>query len=271
MSQLHSLKLGDPQGQPALLAHCLLGHSGSWTRLIEALPEPLDALAFDIPGHGRSPMPADPGDYHALVAGVVGALATRPMLMIGHSFGAASMLRHALDHPASVTGLVLIEPVVFCAAFGTPEYGAHRQHEQAMHDALQSGDLLEAARRFLALNPGSPVFDALPAPVQAVMATQMRLLAATVDGLFHDSGRMLAPGRMEGFTDPVLIVLGSGTTPIFQAVARGLVARLPNAEVATIDGAGHMAPISHPEATARAIHGWMIRHGLSQNAKPRVG
>lgn len=271
MTKLHSRRLGDPGGRPALLAHCFLGHSGSCGRLIESLPVPLDALAFDMPGHGRSPMPDDPGDFHAMVAGAVGALVERPSLMIGHSFGAASMLRHALDHPGTVTGLVLIEPVVFCAAFDAPEYGPYRQQEQALHDAVIAGDLPEAARQFLALNPGSPVFDALPPPVQAVMAAQMRLVAATVDGLFHDSGRMLAPGRMEGFTAPVLIVLGSGTTPIFQAVARGLAARLPKAEVVVIDGAGHMAPVSHPEATAAAIHAWIQRHGLTENDKPRVG
>ena len=263
MTKLHSRKLGDPQGRAALLAHCFLGHSGGWGRLIEALPTPLDALAFDMPGHGRSPMPDAPGDFHAMVAAAVGAFVQGPSLMIGHSFGAASMLRHALDRPETVTGLVLIEPVVFCAAFGQPEYGPYRQQEQALHDAVITGNLPEAARQFLALNPGSPVFDALPPPVQAVMAAQMRLVAATVDGLFHDSGRMMAPGRLEGFSAPVLIVLGSDTTPIFQAVARGLVARLPRAEVAVIAGAGHMAPISHPEGTGAAIHGWMQRNGLT--------
>lgn len=271
MTKLHSRKLGDPQGRAALLAHCFLGHSGGWGRLIEALNTPLDALAFDMPGHGASPMPQDPGDFHAMVAGAVGAFATGPHLMIGHSFGAASMLRHALDHPETVTGLVLIEPVVFCAAFDQPEYAPYRQQEQALHDAVVAGDLPEAARQFLALNPGSPVFDTLPAPVQALMAAQMRLVAATVDGLFHDSGRMMAPGRLESFAAPALIVLGSGTTPIFQAVARGLTARLPHAEVAVIDGAGHMAPVSHPKATAAVLDGWLQRHGLAQDDKPRVG
>lgn len=263
MTRLHSRRLGDPGGQPALLAHCFLGHSGSWARLIEALPVPLDALAFDMPGHGRSPMPDAPGDFHALVAGAVGALADRPGLMIGHSFGAASMLRHALDRPDTVTGLVLIEPVAFCAAEGEPEYTAYRQQETALHDAVSGGDLPEAARQFLALNPGSPDYDALPPPVQAMMAGQMRLVAATGAGLFQDSGRMMAPGRLEGFGAPVLIVLGAGTTPIFQAVARRLLARLPRGELAVIEGASHMAPVSHPEATAAAVHGWMQRQGLA--------
>lgn len=259
---------------PALLAHCFLGHSGTWARLVEALETPLDALAFDMPGHGRSPMPDSPGDFHALVAGVVAGLVQRPSLMIGHSFGAASILRHALHHPQDATGLVLIEPVFFAAAVGRPEYGPYRRQEQALRAAAVAGDLADAARQFLALNPGSPEYDTLPQPVQAAMAAQMRLVLATEAGLFNDSGGLLAPGVPERFTAPVLLVIGSETTPIFRATVGGLADRLPRAEVVVIEGAGHMVPISHAAQTAAAVQGWLQRSGqvpVLQMEKPRVG
>lgn len=259
---------------PAVLAHCFLGHSGTWGRFVEALETPLDALAFDMPGHGRSPMPADPGDFHALVAGVVGALVQGPTLMIGHSFGAASILRHALHQPQTATGLVLIEPVFFAAAEGRPEYAPYRAQETALHAAVASGDLVDAARAFLALNPGSPVFDSLPEPVQAAMASQMALVAATGAGLFGDSGGLTAPGVLEGFDRPVLLLIGSGTTPIFRATVGALAERLPRAEVVVIEGAGHMVPISHAAQTAAAVQDWLQRTdqvSAFEMEKPRVG
>jgi lipase len=128
-------------------SHCYLGHAGSWRGLMAALQTPLDALAFDMPGHGRSPLTAPPVDFHAEVAGLMpGLLAQvapdgRPALIIGHSFGAASALRHALDHPDSVAGLVLIEPVFFAAARDEPEYPGWAAEDALIHAAVAAGDL----------------------------------------------------------------------------------------------------------------------------------
>ena len=260
-------RLGSGDGLPALFAHCFLGHGGSWKALVEALPVPLDVMAPDLPGHGRSPMPADPGDFHAGVARALGAVIRRPSLLVGHSFGAASLLRHALHHKQDVTGLVLIEPVFFAAAAGSDAFARYRRETEEMEAALQRGRPDQAARLFLAGNPGSPDFDALPAPAQAVMAAQMPLVKATDAGLFGDSGNLLAPGLMESFDMPVLIIVGSETAPIFPAIQRGLMARLAQAETADIAGAGHMAPLSHPGAVATAIHDWMQRHGLARPAE----
>ncbi|MCB1391466.1 MAG: alpha/beta hydrolase [Rhodobacteraceae bacterium] len=273
---LHSRRLGTPEGHPSLLAHCFLGHGGSWKAMVEALEQPIDALAPDLPGHGRSPAPAEPGDFHDLTARALGDMVERPSLLIGHSFGAASLLRHALLSPRDATGLVLIEPVFFAVARGMPEYAPYDAEEGPLQDAVAAGDLAEAARRFLALNPGSPDFDRLPEPVQSAMAAQMRLVAATRPGLFGDSGGLLAPGVMESFPAPVLVILGSGTTPIFRAVLRGLTRRLPDVTEIEIDGAGHMAPVTHPQQTAAAIDGWMRDKGLTvlaeaETRNPRVG
>lgn len=255
---------GAAGGVPSLFAHCFLGHSGSWGRMIEALPFAVDGLAFDMPGHGRSPMPYVIGDFHAQVAGLVGTFATRPQLMVGHSFGAASMLRHALHHRETVTGLVLIEPVFFAVAQSEPEFAPYVDQEKPLHDAVMGDDLDAAARAFLSLNPGSPDFDALPPQAQAMMAAQMRLVSATVEGLFGDTGGLLQPGVMERFEAPVLLMLGSATTPIFHATVRCLAQRLPKAEVAVIEGAGHMVPISHAPQTAAVIGDWALRNGLAQ-------
>ncbi len=258
---------------PAVLAHCFLGNGASWAPMVGALPVPVDALAFDMPGHGRSPMPEDPGDFHAAVTAVIGGLVTQPSLLVGHSFGGAAMLRHALQYPSTAIGLVLIEPVLFAAARDEPEFPPYRASEQALRDAVQAGRSVDAARRFLAMNPGSPDFDALPASVQAVMAAQMRLLIAAEAGIFGDSGGLLTSGMMERFDVPVLLLLGGETAPIFRAVVRVLAGRLPRAEIAVIDGAGHMVPISHPRETATVIHDWMQRSGLlaAPAQTPRVG
>lgn len=258
MDGIHSRRLGQPDGQAAVLAHCFLGYSGSWARMIDRLAEPLDALALDMPGHGRSAMPVDPGDFHALVAAAITAHVTRPSLLIGHSFGAASMLRHALHHPDTAQGMVLIEPVFFAAAEDT-DLDAYVRGRQPLQDAFDAGDWPAAVRLFLSQNVGSPDYDTLADHAQALMEAQMKLVAAGEAGLIQDSGGLLAPGMMERFEAPVLLIVGSETTQIFHATVQGLQRRLPRAEIAVVDGAGHMVPISHAAQTAAVIDEWRAR------------
>ena len=39
-------------GQPALLIHCALAHSGAWSGVMARLAHRLDMRAMDLPGHG---------------------------------------------------------------------------------------------------------------------------------------------------------------------------------------------------------------------------
>jgi len=266
---IHTTRMGHPAGLPAVLAHCFLGHSGGWKRLLEALRTPLDAVAFDLPGHGRSAPWNRGGDLHAVATAALAAQIGQPALLIGHSFGGTLALRQALEAPQTVRGLVLIEPVLFVAAAGKPEFAAHVEAEKPLRAAFERGDLAESARIFFALNGDEAGWNAMPEPARQMMIRQMAMINATEPVLMEDSAGLLAPGRMAAFDKPVLVLAGAQSPPIFPATARSVAARLPRAEFASIAGAGHMAPLTHPAAAAALIDGWLARSGL--NEKPRVG
>lgn len=276
MSALNTQSMGSPGGLPSVLAHCFLGHSGGWAGLVQAMAPPLDALAFDMPGHGRSPAWEDPtgsGDYQADVAAMMaGLVAARegdgPLLLIGHSFGATVALRHALARPDTVRALVLFEPVFFAAAAGEPEFADYIRAEEPLAAALGSGDTERAARAFMQINGDAPEWDSLPEKQRARFMAQMPLIAASRAGVFSDSGKLLAPGRMEAFSVPVLLVTGERSPAIFQAVARALARRLGRAEWRVVEGAGHMVPITHAGQSAALIGEWMARHGIAGATAP---
>lgn len=275
---VHTRRMGTPGGLPTLLAHCFLGHGGTWAPLVAALKTPIDALAFDMPGHGRSPMPDPPGDLHKTVSGLIGELAPQPSLVIGHSFGGASALRHAVERPEQVRGLVLIEPVFFAAARHTAEWQDYARQHGAINEALAAGQNEPAARMFYAFNDSSRDWDALPQPARDQMAAQIALLPATEPGVVHDTGGLLAPGRLEALDCPVLLLAGKRSPPMFRAVVAALAAILPRARVELVQGAGHMLPMTHAGEAAARIDGWLLEQGLapgndSETAKqkPRVG
>jgi lipase len=274
VSRIHSSRMGRPGGIPAVLTHCFLGHSGTWPRLLASMEAPLDAIAFDMPGHGRSAEWSGQGDLAAEVAGLIGERAGREALLAGHSFGGAAALRFALENPARTTGVVLIEPVLFAAAKDEPEYAPYLADEAGLHAALAAGDMDRAGQEFMALNGDADAWAALPPPQRAQIARQMRLVAASVAGVHDDSGGLLVPGRLEALDRPVLLLDGAASPPTFGAVSRALARRLPRARRATVPGAGHMGPITHTAAVAAEIDLWIaaeLGRQLPERPQTRVG
>ena len=297
MSAIHTARLGDRGGFPTVLAHCFLGHSGGWTRLFDHLQTPLDAVAFDLPGHGRSdPWQGPPdeggegaGDLHSQATAILASLVERPSLLIGHSFGGTLALRYALENPGMVRAMVLIEPVLFGAARGTPEFERNMAAERPLHAAFARGDLAEAARIFFALNGDEAGWAAMPEAARDRMIAQMPMIGVGVPAIVEDNAGLLTPGRMEALKVPALVLAGASSPPISPAVARAVACRLGHAQFQRVDGAGHMAPITHPGTTAALIDTWLATIGLnarnlnasgpnagspnagSPNAKPRVG
>jgi pimeloyl-ACP methyl ester carboxylesterase len=58
---------------------------------------------------------------------------------------------------------------------------------------------------------------------------------------------------LESLEMPVLIIRGDQSPAIIERVAEEIAARLPDVGVATVPGAGHMAPITHSDEVAGLI------------------
>ncbi|WP_102107887.1 alpha/beta fold hydrolase [Oceaniglobus roseus] len=237
----------------ALALHCAQGHSGMWAPVAGALP--LHVTAFDLPGHGHSaPWPAD-RDFQGACAEIAATFCDGPTDLIGHSFGATVALRLALERPELCRSLSLVEPVFFAAAraAGAPEATQHDRDFAPFLAAAGAGDHMTAARVFSDLWSEGPSFDSLDPSRQARLAAQVPLVMAGAPGIEEDSGEMLAPGRLEALSVPVLLIRGARTQPMVGAVHRALIARLPDAREEVIEGAGHMVPVVRPGPVAEAI------------------
>jgi pimeloyl-ACP methyl ester carboxylesterase len=242
-----------------LMIHCTLAHSGAWSGLAAALGRP--ALAPDLPGHGKS------GDWdrsqdlqqQSLDAVLDGIAGQTPLHVIGHSFGATVALRLALEHPDLVRRLVLIEPVFFAAARGTPDYEENARDFAPFDAAMRSGDAKEAARVFTERWGAGVAWDQMRAAQRLALTEQIHLVPAQNGSIFEDNAGQLRPGRLEGLDLPVMLVEGSRSPGIIGAIAAALAARLPQATRQVIDGAGHMVPISHAKAVATVVRPFLDR------------
>ncbi|MDO5643837.1 MAG: alpha/beta hydrolase [Paracoccus sp. (in: a-proteobacteria)] len=239
---------GDPD-RPALGLHCMMGSANLFEPLAMRLQGAADLTAFDFPGHGRSPDWSAPEgvDLHTFVTRHAAGLITRPLDLVGHSFGATVALRIAVGAPHAIRSLTLVEPVLFAAASV-----ASRQAEidrLAPFEAAQ--DWNGMLRRFLG-DWGAPGAPPPPAtgPKAERLRVQMQMVASTNAALMEDRANILRADGLEGIEAPVMLIAGEASPPIVHEIAAALAARLPDVARATIPGAGHMLPLTHPDQFA---------------------
>ncbi|MEM9351164.1 MAG: alpha/beta hydrolase [Pseudomonadota bacterium] len=234
------------------LIHCALAHSAALAPLAEALPG--GAVAYDQPGHGKSPGWDQALDYQEQCTAWAAEAMDRPGPVFGHSFGGTVALRLAVERPDLVTRLVLAEPVFFAAIRLHDEaaYAAHQEVFAPLFEAYEAGALHVMAERFTDIWGGAP-WAPLPQKFKDTIAGQMPLVFAQGAGIDGDQGGVFESGRLEALDIPVTLIRGSETQPSIAAIHRVLMRLLPNAEEVVVEGAGHMAPVTHADAVAALI------------------
>lgn len=99
-------------GPPILFVHGLGGHWQNWLATLPAFIGAHRVIAPDLPGFGRSPMPAGrisiPG-YTRVLAQLCDALAVTAPIVVGNSMGGLIAADLAIAHPELVRRLVLVD------------------------------------------------------------------------------------------------------------------------------------------------------------------
>jgi pimeloyl-ACP methyl ester carboxylesterase len=256
MGDIYLQKWGQA-GQAALLLHPALASSDMWRSLAENLTDLLAMVAVDFPGHGRSADWDCMGDYHGACSEIAAAQLSKPMHIIGHSFGATVALRIALEHPEMVHSLTLIEPVLFAAAKGTKAYFQHEVEFQPFITAMQAGDRQRATQVFTKLWGTGAAWDNFPAATKAYLSARIDLIPASSPAINDDNAGLLNTGRLESLNCPVLLLKGEKSPVIINAIHSALAARLPNVQRVQVDGAGHMLPMTHVKIVSGIIRNFI--------------
>ncbi len=207
-----------------------------------------NALAVDLPGHGRSEGPplATIEAMADWVAALANTLVTEPVALVGHSMGALICLEAAARHRDSVKHLALLGPA--------PAMPVHPGLlEAAEADKPLAAELVSSWGHGPAGHIGGN-----RAPGGWLMGHALKLLAKAAPGVLHNDlaacnayERGLAAAG--DTTCPVLVVAGSydRMTPPKQAAK--LVAAMSDARLVTIEGSGHLMLVEKPDATLNAL------------------
>jgi pimeloyl-ACP methyl ester carboxylesterase len=210
----------------------------------------------DRPGYGFNPLPAT--DFAGNVAWLMGLLDEERVdrgVLAAHSWAAGVALLAAARHPDRVAGLALVAPVgphsvllpdrLLAApvageviAFGLARLGGRwirrcRLAQFATH--LDPADL----------RPACAELDAqLARPAWRSFLVEQRALVHQLP---------LLDGALSAVDCPVRVVAGTEDPAIPRRTVEAIAARVPDAVVSWVDGAGHELPLRAPDPVADAI------------------
>jgi pimeloyl-ACP methyl ester carboxylesterase len=239
------------EGPPLVILHGLLGASGNWHTLSRTrFAEVARPVTVDQRNHGRSPH-ADRFDYDALAGDIrafIDEHGLRPAHVLGHSMGGKTAMQLALTAPEAVDRLVVVD-------MAPKAYPPHHT------------DLLEALRGIdpTAYDSRSAIDDALAEDVPSTPVRQFLLKNLHYDGqtytwqmnleaiIDHYDRINEAVTADEPYDGPALFVRGERSDYVADEDREPIRRLFPNAEFATVGGAGHWVHADAPEAFADVV------------------
>lgn len=238
---------------PALVwLHGFGGSGRNFRGVARSLRERWRVLLPDLRGHARSPSPEDPreyreSDYVADLAGVLDRAGVSKAVVGGLSMGAAVALAFALAHPERVRALVLV------SFPGAKEGGGISAIATRFAERIER-DGLDAAGAEFVWGPKSGFGRAAATFVRQGFLEHRPLgLAAALRGFLAPLEPIEARSKaLAGFERPVLVIAGERDT-VSLAPSRELAARLPQAELVVVPGAGHVVNLEAPAAFLAAV------------------
>lgn len=267
--ELFCYDAGPRDAPPMLLVHGLGDEADTWRRVIGPLSERFRVVAPDLPGFGRSPLPArrwlTPPYLAALLRELVVHLGMRPVTMVGSSLGAVLAQVAALQDPGIVSRLVLVDGGLLAMAgtskdllpmlvpgIGERGYRALAADRDAAFATLapyyaRLGDLPAPELQFLRERVGKRVES----------PTQMRAYFSSFRGLV---AWMLVTGRRAGrraaaLGIPTTYVWGAQDHIVPLTAGTAARARHPGAGLVVIPGAGHLPHQETPERFLEIMDG----------------
>ncbi len=242
-----------------LLVHGTGASMHSFDALTPWLGEHFSLTAIDLPGHGQSGRGARSQLSLPGMAGAIGellrVLGLQPAVAVGHSAGAALLVRMALD------GFIAPRAIVAINGAFLPFGGL-------------AAPLFSPLARVLHAQPWVPRLFARRA---ADVAVVRRLIEGTGSRLDDDGIRayqrlMQRPGQAEGalammahwdlrdlerdlprLQTPLQLIVGALDRAVPAAQAQRVAGLCPKASVTRIDGVGHLAHEENPAAVARCL------------------
>jgi pimeloyl-ACP methyl ester carboxylesterase len=207
-----------------------------------------DVILYDLRGHGMSERPARGYTVGQLVDDLAALLAaldvTRPVQLIGNSFGGTLALAFAAAHPARVADLVLID-----AHDGADGWSAQMTATLGLRGEARDSKIAENFQSWLGRHSERKRTRLARAAEALVEGTS--LVADLADS------PPLAPDALAAVACPALAIYGAGSDVIDRG--RALAGALPRCELVVLPGCTHSVLWEATADVRQRVVDWLAR------------
>jgi magnesium chelatase accessory protein len=264
------------QGPAILLVHGTAGATHAWRDVLPVLAERHTVIAPDLPGHGFTAPPAQPSalalpGMAAALGALLEALGLRPRVVVGHSAGAAVLVRMALDGALPEAQLLvglnaaLVAPPALARTLAGPLFRglfASARLAGLVARIAQPAGITEALLR----STGSRLDAEMIACYEALLASPVHVRSALTMMANWDVPAVLRD--VHALRLPTLLLAGDDDRWIPASQTARVLRYLPGAQLERVAGQGHLM---HEEIGAQ-VGARVLRaiHDVEQHGRVRV-
>ena len=273
------LDFGGPADGPVIVCvHGLGGSAVNWTATAPLLTGTCRVVAPDLAGHGLTRSlgrGTDVASNRALLHRFARSVTGGPVILMGNSMGGMISLLEASAAPATVAGLILVDPAlpfvparpdpVVAAMFAVLLTPGLRRAVQARRRRQAPAELVAGVLRLCCADPSRIDPEVIARHVE-VAAQRARFpgteadFAAAVRSVVRTVGYPLGRAyarRIRSVTCPVLLIHGTADRLVPVAAARAAARANPSWSLREFPGVGHVPQLEAPQDTADAVLEWL--------------
>jgi pimeloyl-ACP methyl ester carboxylesterase len=232
-----------------VLVHGLGASTEVWRKVVDPLSEDFRVIRYDLRGLGQSATPEPPYAWAEVIKdldALLDVLELENVTLVGHSLGGALSLSYAGNNPPRLSAVI---------AVGAPglQVPAGKERILANADLAEREGMAPVAERHAQAGMPQAFQDAHPDERAAYIAM--------IGG--SDPRGYAAHARLVGDIDvmsklpqirvPVLVIQGALDVVVPMDGVRQAVAAIPGAQLAVLDGIGHIVPTEAPEALVEQV------------------
>lgn len=232
-------------GPALVILHGIFGSSDNWLTISKTLAsQGYRVFALDQRNHGQSPR-GDEQDYHSMATDLREFLEDQQLdqpILIGHSMGGKAVMQYAMLYPNTYDKLVIVDIA--------PKF--YPVHHADLIRGLNAIDLLNLKSRSEAdtlLSQYEPSLTVRQFLLKNLYRNEQgqfawRLNLPVIERELHGIGEELTNPRI--VTEPTLFMRGSESPYILDEDISTIKRIFPNAQIETIQGAGHWVQAEQP-------------------------
>lgn len=167
--------------------------------------------------------------------------------IVGTSSGGLIAAQLAVEQPASVRRLVLVEPVAF-GLLPEEDAGTARTTLETARQQLREGATEAAIRTFVGVIIAPGAYDFMPVSTRQMLTDNLPELVAEARAPLPGLDPPLACAQLQGVRAPTLVITGANSAQFLKAMSRRVQECVPAATADVIAGAAHAVHAQQVEA-----------------------